>query len=159
MLPVSGAGAVDRLGRDVQAPAGQFGDRRVLQLGQPRLGRQEQVPQALGLGLLLQLLDNRRDDVAVGAGGPAVGQVLGLRGKDPLPHERDHAVLQFTSPGAGGGQVVFKHRILLDKPSAGSSKPYLRRRGVAGRPVVALAGMCLCDCPTPEAMYSDGVTR
>ena len=42
-LHVAGVGglAVDRLGRDVQAPAGQFGDRRVLELGQPRLGRQE----------------------------------------------------------------------------------------------------------------------
>ena len=115
-----GGGAVDRLGRDVQAPAGQFGDRRVLELGQPRLGRQEQVPQALGLGLLLQLLDNRRDGMAVGAGGPAVGQVFGLRGQDPLPHERDHAVLQFAGPGTGGGQVVVKHRILLSKPRARS---------------------------------------
>ena len=119
---VAGVGglAIDRLGRDVQAPAGQFGDRRVLQLGQPRFRRQEQVPQTLGPRLFLQLLDDRRDDVAVGAVGPAVGQVLGLCGKDPLPHERDHAVLQFTSPGTGGGQVVFKHRILLSKPSAGS---------------------------------------
>ena len=117
---VAGIGrvAVDRLGRDVQAPAGQFGDRRVLELGQPRLGRQEQVPQALGLGLLLQLLDDRRDDMAIRASGPAVGQVLGLRGQDPLPHERDHAVLQFASPGTGGGQVVVKHRILLSKPRA-----------------------------------------
>ncbi len=96
------------------------GDRRVLELGQPRLGRQEQVPQALGLGLLLQLLDHRRDDMAVGAGGPAVGQVLGLGGQDPLPHERDHPVLQFASPGTGGGHVVVKHRILLSKLRARS---------------------------------------
>ena len=124
--------AVDRLGRDVQAPAGQFGDRGVLELGQPRLGRQEQVPQAQGLGLLLQLLDDRRDDVAVGASRPAVGQVLGLRGQDLLPHEREHAVLQLTSPGTGGGQVVVKHRILLASRAPHRSKPYVSRRALVG---------------------------
>jgi hypothetical protein len=110
-LHIAGVGglAINRLGRDVQAPAGQLGDRRVLELGQPGGGRQEQVPQPVRPGLLLQLLDDRREDVAVRAGRPAVGQVLGLRGQDQLPHERDHAVLQLTSVGTRGGQVVLKH--------------------------------------------------
>jgi hypothetical protein len=51
MLPVSGAAQLSASG-DLGAPAGDLGQRRVLQVGQAGLRRQEQVPQALRLGEL-----------------------------------------------------------------------------------------------------------
>ena len=61
-LHVAGVGrlAVDRLGSELVAPAGQLRDRGVLQLRQAGLRGQEQVPQAALARLRLELLDDRR---------------------------------------------------------------------------------------------------
>ena len=79
--------AVGDLGSDLQAPAGQLGQRRVLQVRQPRLGGQEQVPQPALLGQRLELLDDRRHRVVVGARLVAVAVVFLLGGEDELGHE------------------------------------------------------------------------
>ena len=73
MLPVSGAwqlitsGAMSGLQPDSSANGAYW------RLVSPASGREEQVPQALGPRLRLQLLDHRRDVVAVGPGGPPGG--------------------------------------------------------------------------------------
>ena len=91
MLPVSGAAQLITSGAISSAPAGQLGQRRVLQVGQARHRRQEQVPQAALLGQDLQFLDDRRDGVVVG---PRLGPVLvvgRLGGEDEFRHERRQA--------------------------------------------------------------------
>ena len=115
-LHVAGIGCltVDRLRSQVVAPARQLRDRRVLQLGQPGLGRQEQIPQAVGLCLLLELLDDGWNDVVVRPGLTSGSQVPGLGRQHVLVHEDEHAVLQLhgmcrrsgeriVSAGAGHG--------------------------------------------------------
>ncbi len=64
---VSGVGrrAVDRLGSQVDAAAGELGQRRVVQHAQRvALARQEEVPQPALAGLGLQLVEDRRERVA-----------------------------------------------------------------------------------------------
>jgi hypothetical protein len=79
--------AVERLGCDLQTPPGQLGQRRVFQVGQTRLGRQEQVPQSGGSGLDLQFLDDRRNGVVVRTGLLAVLVVISLGRKDIVVDE------------------------------------------------------------------------
>ena len=67
MLPVSGAAQLSASGASLHAPAGQLGQRRVLEVGQPRHRGQEQVPQPAVPGELLEFLDDRRHGVVVRA--------------------------------------------------------------------------------------------
>ena len=61
MLPVSGAWQLIASGAITGDQPGHLGDRRVLEVGQPRDVGQEQVPQAPVAGLGLELLDDRRE--------------------------------------------------------------------------------------------------
>ena len=87
-LPVRG------LRCQVEAPPGDLCEARVVQLAEAGLRRQEQVPQAAGLGLRLELLDDRRHGVVVRAVLSAVRLVLGLRREDALVHEGDERLAQ-----------------------------------------------------------------
>ena len=110
--------AVEHQRRD-RGPAGQLGDRRVVDVGQPLaavgaepggvlprvLLGQEEVPQALLAGLGLELLEHRqrRPRVAVAARGGQVAVVVRLDRLDLLGHERGHAAGQ-VGGAAGWGR-------------------------------------------------------
>ena len=84
-----GRGAVEHLARPLH-PAHDLGERCVFEVGQPGAALavgQEQVPQPLVLGLLLQLLHDRHRLPAVGRAGE-LAVVGGLVGIDVLVHER-----------------------------------------------------------------------
>ena len=107
MLPVSGAEQLKTSEAKLHA-AHLFGAERVFEIGQAgavelavvvlRERRQEQVPQALGLGLRLQLLDDRHDLPAILAGGVHLLVVSVDRGIDMLVHEGDDAVAPMPLP-------------------------------------------------------------
>ncbi len=105
-LHVAGVGrlAVHRLGRELVAPAAELGERRVLQLGQPGLRGQEEVPQTALAGLELELLDHRRDEVVVGAGLFAVSVVRRLGREDLVLHELHQGGVELD--GLRGGRGV-----------------------------------------------------
>ena len=75
MLPVSGAAQLVASGASSRLQPVSSASGGVLQLGQPGLGRQEEVPQPLLLGRGLELLDHRRDRVVVVVALGAVGTV------------------------------------------------------------------------------------
>ena len=91
---VAGVGrcAVGGLGGEVTGASHDLGQVRVVDVGQPRHRRQEQVPQPAALGLDLQVLDHRRDDVRL----PGSEQLLALLLVDLLRRVdvRVHEVLE-----------------------------------------------------------------
>ncbi|GAB3165501.1 hypothetical protein GCM10027258_88390 [Amycolatopsis stemonae] len=115
MFPVSGAwplmasGARSRLQPDSSAIAAYSS------CVSPDSAGRNRVPQLLGARLRLQPLDDRRDDVVVRARGAAVRQVLGLRREDPVPHERQHPLLQLAGARRRGGKIVIEHASLLNR--------------------------------------------
>ena len=118
--------AVEHLGAD-DRPAGQLGERRVLQVGQPGAPvavRHEEVPQPLGAGLLLQLRHHRRQRVRVGGLGE-LPVVHGSAGIDVLVHEGPQPVLQFARCAAENS----KSTVVLVSSGRGSR----RQRGSISR--------------------------
>ena len=103
MLPVSGACAVDRLGRDVRGPAGELGERGVVEVGQPRDRRAGTGSTGPRPCLRLQLLDDGRQ-LPLRRRTPALGAKLlvgGFRGQDPVVEEGAHALGVVVGHGAG----------------------------------------------------------
>ncbi len=100
MLPVSGAEQL-KTSEAQPDPAHDLGQGRVLQVGQPGavLGvGQEEVPEALGAGPPLQLVDNLGEVVRVAGGG---GLLLGqsLVGVDVAVHEGEQSIAQGVDLG------------------------------------------------------------
>ena len=97
-------GAVDRLGRDPWVASGDLRKRRVLDVGQAGAvfvgAGEEQVPEPAPPGLLLQLLDDRRDTPPV-IEGTCLGAERRLSRIHAFVHERHQLLLQLD-----GGLVV-----------------------------------------------------
>ena len=106
MLPVSGAWQFIASGRELVAPAAELGERGVLELGQPRLRGQEEVPQPALARLRLQLLDRPAGRVWSLRRRPARGSssYAASAGNTSVAHEVDaarRAARRALSDGAG----------------------------------------------------------
>ncbi len=102
--------AVHRLRGDLGAPAAEFRQRRVFQIGQPGHTGQEQIPQSGFPGRLLQFLDNRWDGEVTGAGHGAV-LVIGFLGRQHvIDHEVGEAAMMIGRLGGHGEIHIRNHR-------------------------------------------------
>ena len=141
--------AVDHLGRDDRRPAGDLGDRGVLQVGQPGQLVVEQVPQPARAGLGLELLDHRRQAVVVVPALAAPGVVDRLGGEHVFPHEVPHPAGDVLGLGR---QREVHARTVTAVPRTGAGRSGRDLSGGRRRPSPRTAS-------TPERTGPSAITR